>query len=106
MHTTRRNELPGLNESEASFTPQSTLEADVDPHGSSKDQSRPLVKKLLKIESVLERIPISRSQLYNLIATGKFPKQVHLCGGQGAFWVESEVDEWIQAQIDADRKAA
>jgi prophage regulatory protein len=69
------------------------------------DQPRP-PKRLLKIEGVLERVPFSRSQLYNMISAGKFPKQIHPGGGQGAFWVESEIDEWIQSQIDAERRAA
>jgi len=64
------------------------------------------VKRLLRIESVLERIPVSRSQLYNLITAGNVPKPVHIGGGQTAFWVESEIDECIQAVIDAERRAA
>jgi prophage regulatory protein len=58
------------------------------------------MRKLLKIRDVLERIPVSRAHIYNLIAEGKLPRQVHL-GGTGAFWVESEVEAWIQAHIDA-----
>ena len=57
------------------------------------------MRRLLKIKDVLERIPISRAHLYNLIRAGKFPRQVHL-GGIGAFWVESEVEAWIQGNID------
>jgi predicted DNA-binding transcriptional regulator AlpA len=41
-----------------------------------------------------------------MIASGNFPKPVHVGGGQAAFWVESEIDEWIQLQIDAERRAA
>lgn len=58
------------------------------------------MSKLLKIRDVLERILVSRAHIYNLIAEGKFPRQVHL-GGSGAFWVESEVEAWIQGHIDA-----
>ncbi len=58
------------------------------------------VMKLLKIRDVLERIPVSRAHIYNLIAEGKFPRQIKL-GGTGAFWVESEVEAWIQGHIDA-----
>lgn len=52
------------------------------------------------IKDVLARIPASRAHIYNLVAAGKYPRQVHL-GGFGAFWVEDEVDAWIQAHIDA-----
>jgi len=64
------------------------------------------VNKLLRIKDVLGRIPVSRSQLYNMIAAEIFPKPVHIAGGQAAFWAESEIDAWIQAQIDAKRTAA
>jgi prophage regulatory protein len=60
------------------------------------------VKKLIKLKDVLGAVPVSRSQLYAMIAEGKFPRQVHL-GGSAAFWVEEEVSAWIQAHIDADR---
>jgi prophage regulatory protein len=64
------------------------------------------MEKLIRIKCVLERVPVSRSQLYNMIAAGKFPKPIHIGGGQAAFWAESELDEWIQLQIDVERKAA
>jgi len=59
--------------------------------------------KLLKLKDVLERIPVSRTHIYNLIAAGKFPHQVKL-GGFGAFWVEAEVEAWIQGHIDATNR--
>lgn len=62
-------------------------------------------KNLIKIEAVLKRIPVSRSQIYSLIAEGKFPAPVHL-GGRASFWVESEIDAWIQGHIDAERRTS
>lgn len=41
-----------------------------------------------------------------MIAARKLPKQGHVGGGQAAFWLESEIDEWIQEQIDAERNSA
>jgi prophage regulatory protein len=58
------------------------------------------MRKLLKIRDVLERIPVSRAHIYNLMREGKFPRQVHL-GGTGAFWVEAEIEAWIEAHIEA-----
>ena len=63
------------------------------------------MRKLMKIEDVLERIPYSRSKLYELIAGGKFPKPVHL-GGKGSFWIEQEVEEWLDSKIYAEWVAA
>jgi len=62
------------------------------------------MKKLIKIADVLERIPVSRSQLFAMIAAGKFFKPVHL-GGGGSFWPEHEVDAWIDAQVQTERAA-
>jgi prophage regulatory protein len=63
------------------------------------------MRKLIKIEDVLAYIPYSRTKLYESIATGKFPKQLHL-GGSGSFWIEQEVEEWLEAHIAAERMAA
>lgn len=62
------------------------------------------MKTLLKIKDVLTHVPVSRSQLYALVAAGKFPKPIHL-GGSGSFWVEEELTAWIDSQIDAERVA-
>ena len=48
-------------------------------------RARPPVKRLLRIKRVLEPVPVSRSQLYNLTAAGNFPKPIHAGGGQAAF---------------------
>ena len=63
------------------------------------------MRKLVKIKEVMERIPFSRSQIYKLIAEGRFPKQVHL-GGHASFWLSEEIDEWIESHLQAERKAA
>ena len=60
---------------------------------------------LIRLKDVLARIPVSRSQLYAMIAEGKFPRQMHL-GGSASFWVEAEVEEWIMEHIAAERAAA
>ncbi len=76
-------------------------------HPSSARASSPLpTVRLLKIAMVLERYPVSESQLYSMIQHGKFPKPVHPGGGHGSFWIEAEVDAWIGAQIEVERRAA
>ena len=63
------------------------------------------IKKLIKIADILEHIPYSRTQIYDFIAAGKFPKPIHL-GGRAAFWIEAEVCAWLEAHINSERKAA
>ena len=64
-----------------------------------------VMPKLVKITYILAHIPYSRTQLYEFIAAGKFPRPVHL-GGRASFWVEAEVIAWLDAHITAERKAA
>jgi len=37
-----------------------------------------------------------------MAAAGKFPTPIHL-GGSASFWIESEIAEWLDAQIAAER---
>lgn len=67
--------------------------------------SKGRMKKLIKIKDVFTKIPYSRSQIYSLIAKGKFPTPVHL-GGRASLRVESEIDESTEGHIDAVRRVA
>lgn len=68
------------------------------PHPAAKavgtDATQPS-RKFIKLRDILRRIPVSRSQIYKRIADGTFPKPLHM-GGRSAFWLESEVDAWIE----------
>jgi predicted DNA-binding transcriptional regulator AlpA len=90
----------------SSLAPQPIRDPRESRQDSTSDQSRPPAKRLIRIKAVLGRIPVSRSQLYNMVAAGKVPKPIHIGGGQAAFWVESEIDDCIQDLIDAGRRAA
>jgi len=46
---------------------------------------------------------LSRSTIYFRIALGTFPKQVSL-GGRAVGWLENEIQEWLQLQIDSSRQ--
>lgn len=61
---------------------------------------------LLRLPRVLERVPYSRSTLYQMIADGRFPKPVKI-GGQASravFWDAAEIERWIAERLE--RKAA
>ncbi len=59
-------------------------------------------QRLLRLTDVRERVPYSRSTIYQLIAEGKFPKPISL-GGRAVAWVEDDVDAWIEARIESGR---
>ena len=55
--------------------------------------------KIIRVPTVLERIGVSRSTLYQWVSEGKFPRSVPI-GDRAVGWLESDVDAWIE------RKAA
>lgn len=59
--------------------------------------------KLLRLADVQERVPYSRSTLYQLIAEGKFPKAISL-GARAVAWLESDIDEWITKRIEGSER--
>jgi prophage regulatory protein len=62
--------------------------------------------KFLRLPSVLERVPYSRPSLYRLVREGKFPRPIRLGGGKAVAWLESDVDAYMNARIQASRESA
>ena len=60
---------------------------------------------ILRLPAVKARTGLSRSTIYLRISQGIFPTPVSL-GGRAVGWVESEVNDWLNRQIEASRKAA
>lgn len=60
--------------------------------------------RILRLPAVKQSTGLSRSTIYLRVAQGTFPRPVSL-GGRSVGWLEHEVDEWVQRQIDESRKA-
>lgn len=60
---------------------------------------------ILRRKQVEARIGLSRSTIYEAVATGTFPKPIKL-GAQSVGWIEAEVDAWLRERVAASRKAA
>ena len=60
---------------------------------------------ILRLPTVKARTGLSRSTIYLRISEGRFPKPVSL-GGRAVGWIEQEITEWLNQQIEASRKAA
>jgi prophage regulatory protein len=60
---------------------------------------------ILRLLAVKARTGLSRSTIYARVSQGTFPKPVSL-GARAVGWVEAEVQEWLQRQIEGSRKAA
>lgn len=71
----------------------------------SDAENTPTHPRLLRLQEVIQRCGLGKTAIYTRIRAGAFPRPVDL-GGVVA-WVESEVEDWIQARIaERDSKAA
>jgi prophage regulatory protein len=59
-----------------------------------------MAERFLSMKQVLERVGLSRTTLYERMNAGAFPQSVPL-GPKRIAFVESQVDAWMQAQIEA-----
>ena len=60
---------------------------------------------ILRLPAVKTRTGLSRSTIYLRISEDSFPRPISL-GGRAVGWIESEINEWLEQQIEASRKAA
>jgi prophage regulatory protein len=61
-----------------------------------------LSHKLLRLPQVKQSTGLSKSTIYARITEGTFPKQIPL-GPRLVVWVESDIQNWIAAQVSAAR---
>lgn len=59
---------------------------------------------ILRLPIVKARTGLSRSTIYLRVSKGRFPRPVSL-GGRAVGWIESEVDSWLEQQIETSRMA-
>lgn len=56
--------------------------------------------------AVKARTGVPNATMYELMAADRFPKPVRIAGTRSVAWIESEIDAWIKAQIEAARGIA
>lgn len=61
--------------------------------------------RLIRLPEVLLRTGYGKAWIYRLISEGRFPTQIKI-GSRSIAFIESEIDDWIQATIDEKRKNA
>ena len=54
--------------------------------------------KFLRLPSVIEKVGLSRSQIYKLIQQGDFPEPVKI-GPKISVWIEEKLEVWMDAQV-------
>ncbi|MFZ6693763.1 helix-turn-helix transcriptional regulator [Undibacterium sp. SXout20W] len=51
--------------------------------------------RLLRLPSVLQKVPLSKTEWYRRIKAGDAPKAVSL-GARSVAWLESDIEQYIQ----------
>ena len=62
-------------------------------------------QSLIRLPEVLKRTGFGKAWIYRLISEGRFPAPVKI-GTRAVAFVESEIDEWIDATIRNSRQNA
>ncbi len=63
------------------------------------------VPSILRRPQVEARTGLARSTIYDRMKAGIFPAPISL-GAKAVGWIESEIDAWLNAQIEKSRKVA
>ena len=59
---------------------------------------------ILRLPTVCSRIGYCRSSIYNLVASGEFPKPIRL-GPRAIGWLESDIEQWIASRVEVSRQS-
>jgi prophage regulatory protein len=63
-------------------------------------------ERILRMRELSQRLQLSPSRLYALIAEGRFLRPFQLVpGGRAVGWLECEVDAWLRARRSGDDRA-
>jgi prophage regulatory protein len=54
--------------------------------------------RFIRLPKVIEKTGLSKSTLYGLIASGKFPAQIQL-GPRCVAWEEDKIEKWMLQRI-------
>ena len=55
--------------------------------------------RVIKLQEVISKTGLSRTGIYNRIRNHEFPSPISL-GRRASGWIESEINSWIQTQIE------
>lgn len=59
-----------------------------------------MTKRLMRLPEVLDVVGLRKTGFYDLMNRGGFPQPIKLSDdGRAVAWVDSEVQEWIEARI-------
>ncbi|AVA32975.1 AlpA family transcriptional regulator [Cupriavidus metallidurans] len=61
--------------------------------------------RAIRIKEVIQKVSLSQSTIYAMIAKGNFPKPFELTSGRVA-WIEEDIDTWLAVKAGRTPAAA
>lgn len=77
-----------------------TLKRQAAGAGGDQAMSQAANRRLLRLPEVKERVGLSRTAIYRLIAEGQFPRQ-DCIGPRTVAWCQEDLEAWIEQRIQA-----
>ena len=68
------------------------------PNVSLTPRHKPKPKRLLTLNDVLARVPVTRQTINNWERDNDFPRRIALPDQEVSFWLESEIDNWLDGK--------
>ena len=59
--------------------------------------------QFLRLPQVMQRVGLSKPQIYKLMAQNEFPSQIKICS-RISVWLESDVVQWMQEQVQRNQE--
>ena len=56
-------------------------------------------RRLLRLPEVKEKVGLSRTAIYKLIAAGAFPRQISI-GPRTVAWSQDDLEAWIEERLN------
>lgn len=66
-------------------------------------RNKPEPPSILRRKQVELRTGLSRTTIYERMREGTFPRQISL-GGRAVGWVNADIDQWVEQQIERSRR--
>jgi prophage regulatory protein len=64
------------------------------------NQTQPITRRILRLDQIKATTGLSRTSIYELMSRGLFPKGKPIAGLHAVGWDSSEVETWINQQLD------
>jgi prophage regulatory protein len=65
-----------------------------------------MLRRLLLLRAVEDAVGLKKTQIYEAMARGVFPRPINILGGKAVGWIEDEIIDYVEARIALRDKTA